>query len=301
MTLIKSHIFSSVFRQLRELRDHPSLDFIDIKNYRQLLEKNALTFKSDKSVKTESVYIKDIEAQWIKPQYHNKKQIVMYVHGGGFIAGSIKSHRHLASSIAIASNAKVLTFNYRLAPEYPFPAGLEDVKTIYQWLISSYTDEYRISIVADSAGAGLALSLLSVMLSKTISLPVCAVLISPWIDLECKNRSFVENRQRDPLLTRNILKKIIRLYTDHEDLSNPLISPINNDFSGICPLLIQTGENEILADDSKKLAQKLKSAGAEVQLDIWRNMFHVWHYFAEHLSEGREAINEIGNFIQKHS
>ena len=298
MTVAKAHILSAI---LRQLKSRPSFDSIGIEKYRNLLEKSALAFKPDKSIKTESFFINGIEAQWLLPLHHNEKHIIMYVHGGGFIAGSIKSHRDLASRIAIASKAKVLIFNYRLAPEHPFPAGLEDVKTIYQWLTNRYKDEYKISIVADSAGAGLALGLLSVLLKSTRYLPVCTVLLSPWIDLECKNNSLIENKKKDPLLNHDALKRTARLYTDHDDLSNSLISPVNNNFSGICPLLIQTGENEVLIDDSKILAQKLEQANAVVQLDIWKEMFHVWHYFAKYLPEGRDAIKEIGNFIKKHS
>ncbi|MEN8211818.1 MAG: alpha/beta hydrolase, partial [Thermodesulfobacteriota bacterium] len=286
---------------LRQLRSRPSFDSIGIEKYRNLLEKSALAFIPDKSVKTEPLYIKGIEAQWLQPLYHHEKHIIMYVHGGGYIAGSIKSHRDLASRIAIASMAKVLIFNYRLAPEHPFPAGLEDVKTTYRWLTKIYKNGYKISIVADSAGAGLSLGLLSLLLKSRKSLPVCTVLISPWIDLECKNSSLIENTKKDPLLNHSALKRTARLYTDHDDLSNSLISPVNSDFSGICPILIQTGENEVLIDDSKILAQKLEQANAAVQLDIWKNMFHVWHYFAKYLPEGREAINEIGSFIQKYS
>lgn len=298
MATTRSHILCAIFRQLKS---RPSFDSIGIKKYRELLEKSALAFKPDKSIETESFHIKNIEAQWLLPLNHNEKHIVMHIHGGGYIAGSIKSHRDLASRIAKACEAKVLIFNYKLAPEHPFPAGLKDVKTVYKWLTNKYPDGYRISIVADSAGAGLTLGLLSMALKESMSLPVCTVLLSPWVDLECKNSSLVENQNRDPLLSLDALQKTARLYTDHDDLSHPLISPVNNDFSGICPILIQTGANEVLIDDSKILAQRLGQAGAIVQLDIWDEMFHVWHYFARYLSEGQQAINEIGNFIKKYS
>jgi len=298
VTKSRSYILSAIFRQLKS---RPGFDSIGIENYRKLLEKSALAFKPDKSIISKSLNIKGIEAQWLKPLHHNEKHIIMYIHGGGNIAGSIKSHRDLASRIAKASSAKVLIFNYRLAPENPFPAGLEDVKTIYQWLMDKYTDNYKISIAADSAGAGLALALLSILLKESHSLPVCTVLLSPWVDLECKNSSLVENTKIDPLISLKALKRTARLYIDCDDVSNPLISPVNNNFSGISPVLIQTGENEVLIDDSKILAEKLEQAGVIVQLDIWENMFHVWHYFAKYLSEGRDAIEEIGNFIKKYS
>ena len=302
MATSRSRILLSIFKQLKS---RPGFESIGIENYRKLLEKSALAFQPDKSIKTESFFINNIEAQWLRPLHHNKKQIIMYIHGGGYIAGSIKSHQDLVSRIANACKAKILIFNYRLAPEHPFPAGLEDAKTIYQWLIKQYATEnknsYKISLVADSAGAGMALALLSIALRESMPLPVCSVLLSPWIDLECKNRSIVENSKKDPLLSLNALKKTARLYTDCDDLSHPLISPVNNDFRGISPILIQTGENEVLLDESKILAKRLRQADAIVQLDIWKEMFHVWHYFAKYLPEGRQAIKEIGDFVKKYS
>ena len=297
MSKMTAIILSAIFKQLRS---RPTLESVGIEQYRILLEKSALVFKPDNTITIEPFYINAIEAQWIVPSHHNEKRIILFIHGGGFIAGSINSHKDLASRIAIASDAKVLIFNYRLAPEHPFPKGLIDVKAVYQWLINYLPNTHRISLVADSAGAGLALALLSGLLMESRPLPVCSVLISPWIDLECKNNSHVKNQGKDPMLSQGILKKTARLYTD-KDLSNPLISPINNEFSGISPLLIQTGELEVLVDDSKILSNKLNTAGATVQLEIWEGMFHVWHYFAKYLSEGRQAIHHIGNFIRKYS
>jgi len=297
MSKMTAHILSAIFKQLRS---RPTLESVGIEQYRMLLEKSTLAFKPDNTITIEPFNINAIEAQWLLPLHHNEKRIILYIHGGGYIAGSINSHKDLASRIAIASEAKILIFNYRLAPEHPFPKGLTDVRTVYQWLINNLSDTHRISLVADSAGAGLALALLSGLLMESCPLPVCSVLISPWIDLECKNKSHVENQEKDPMLTQSILKKTARLYTD-KDLSDPMISPINNEFSGISPLLIQTGEIEVLVDDSKILSKKLNEAGAIVQLEIWEGMFHVWHYFAKYLSEGRKAIKHIGNFIKKYS
>ena len=292
-----SRILSAIFRQLKS---RPNFESVGIEPYRQLLEKSALVFKPHNAIKVEPFCIKTIEAQWLNPLQQNKNRILLYVHGGGYIAGSIKSHQDLASRIAIASEAKALIFNYRLAPEHPFPEGLTDVKTVYQWLTSKYGDTHKISLVGDSAGAGLTLALLAGLLNDGHPLPTCAALISPWIDLECKNKAHLENHEKDPMLTQTVLKKTARLYTD-KDLSNPMISPINNNFSGLSPVLIQAGEHEVLINDSKILAQKLKEAGTTVQLEIWEEMFHVWHYFAKYLSEGRKAIHHIGNFIKQYS
>ncbi|MBU1345161.1 MAG: alpha/beta hydrolase [Proteobacteria bacterium] len=297
MSKTTSHILSAI---LEHLKSSPTFESTGIEQYRKLLEKSAAAFKPSTTLVTKSFSIAAIDAQWLIPLQHNENRIILYTHGGGYIAGSINSHKDLASRIAVAAEAKVLIYNYRLAPEHPFPKGLMDVKTVYQWLIDTYCHTYNISLAGDSAGAGLTLALLAGLLNDGHPLPVCSVLISPWIDLECKNNSFIENQGKDPMLHQHILKKTARLYTD-KDLSNPMISPINNNFSGSSPFLIQTGENEVLADDSKLLAKKLKAAGVSVQLEIWDEMFHVWHYFARYLSQGRQAIQQIGNFIKTYS
>ena len=291
-----SSIISAV---LRYLKARPNFESIGIGPYRQLLENSANVFKPHPSVQIEPVHDKTMEAMWFIPPEAPEDRVIFYVHGGGFIAGSINSHKDLASRIAMAAQSKLLLFNYRLAPEHPFPHGLNDVRHAYDWLCSQ-TDTIRsISMVGDSAGGGLALSLSAIILEKKIQLPSCLVLISPWIDLTCENPSHETKKTKDPMLNQTILKKTARLYTD-KDLSDPLISPINNNLQGICPVLVQVGENEVLLDDSRKLAQKLNQIDASVTLEIWDNMFHVWHYFARYLSDGRHAIGRIGDFIRKH-
>ncbi|MCF6248758.1 MAG: alpha/beta hydrolase [Desulfobacula sp.] len=298
---MNSHIISAIFKFLKT---RPSFDTVGIESYRQLLEKGAMAFQPDKSVKCEAFHIDHIPAEWLTPPKISNNRVIFYVHGGGYIAGSINSHRALASRIALAANARLLIFEYRLAPEHPFPAGLTDVNTAYQWLVNKNVldkNNYSksICIMGDSAGGGLSLALLAQILNENLPKPACSILISPWIDLECNNTSHIENREKDPMLGQKVLKKTARLYTD-KDLSHPLISPIHNNFSGCCPVLIQVGENEVLLDDAKLLTQKLKQAGANVELEVWKDMFHVWHYFARYLSEGQRAIKIIGKFIQHH-
>ncbi|MCM2285520.1 MAG: alpha/beta hydrolase [Desulfobacula sp.] len=297
MSKTTSHILAALFRHLKS---HPTIDQVGVQPYRTLLEKSAAAFKPDKSVQAEPFMIDSMEARWLIPETNGDRRVILYVHGGGFIAGSIHSHQDLASRIAKACDAKALIFNYRLAPEHPFPEGLTDVRTAYEWLTRKYENTHDIVLVGDSAGAGLALSLLSTLLSDRYPLPVCSVLISPWINLDCDRLSRSENKDKDPMLSMDILKKTADLYTD-KPLSHPLISPVRNDFTGITPVLIQAGENEILLDDSKLLAEKLRAAGAVADLEIWEDMFHVWHYFARYLSEARQAIQGIGTFVRRHA
>jgi epsilon-lactone hydrolase len=295
MSKASSHILKII---LRHLKSRHTFESVGIKQYRILLEKSAAVFKPDKSVYTESVVINGIEGLWLIPENHKSQRLIFYVHGGGFIAGSILSHKDLASRVAKACRAKTLLFNYSLAPEHPFPAGLNEVNNLYNQVWEEYGQDCSISLIGDSAGAGLALSLLS-GLSPHL-LPSATVLLSPWIDLSCQSNSYIENKEKDPMLKQDMLKKTAALYTD-KALSDPLVSPIHNDFTGATPILIQVGENEILLDDSKILDQKLKDCGVLSELEIWQGMFHVWHYFARYLIEGQEAVERIGAFVRRFS
>jgi len=283
---------------LRHLKQWPSFETVGLQQYRKLLEKGAAAFKQDQSVKINYVKFHHIDAAWLTPDNCQGKQTILYFHGGGYIAGSINSYKDLASRIAKASHSKALIFNYRLAPEDRFPAGLEDAKKSWEWLLSQDLSPKQIAFVSDSAGSGLCLALLSQLLKAGDPLPFCAVFISPWIDLECKSSSFEMNRLKDPMLSGKQLLAAAHLYTD-QPLNDPLVSPINNDFTGLCPILIQTGENEILLDDSRILAKKAGVAGTDVTFEIWENMFHTWHYFAKYIAAGRQAIDKIGEYIKK--
>ena len=290
-------ILSAIFRQLQS---RPSLEKAGIKKYRASLEKSARAFKPDPDILFNTFTIGHIQAAWLTPKKCDNSRIILYVHGGGYIAGSIQTHRDLASRIAKASRAELLIFDYRLAPEHPFPSGLMDLQTVYDWLSVSISPTTHISLVGDSAGAGLCLAFLVSLLDKNKYLPICSVFISPWVDLSCKNNSFKTNHGKDPMLNQKKLLETARLYTD-KNLCHPLVSPIHNKFKGLPPLLIQTGENEVLLDDSKILAQKIKNKEGNITLEIWNEMFHVWHYFAKYLSQGQAAIEAIGKFIKGYS
>jgi acetyl esterase/lipase len=265
-----------------------------------LLEKSARAFKPDPAMIFEPLHIRGMEAEWLIPPDHKRNRIILYIHGGGYIAGSIHSHRDLASRIAKAARARVLIFNYRLAPEHPFPAGLNDAERIYEWLTMQWGETHDLCLVSDSAGGGIALALLVSCIAGQRPLPKCAVFMSPWVDLVCETASYTEKREVDFMLNQDILKKTVRLYTDKSP-AHPMISPINNSFTGIPPVLIQVGENEVLLDDARLLAEKILQDKGIVQLEIWKEMFHVWHYFSKYLSEGRDAILRIGDFIRSYT
>ena len=283
---------------LKYLRSKPFSEESDIHKYRGILEKSAKIFKIDKHVNFKKFYINSIACQWIIPHDFIGLQTILYLHGGGFIAGSINSHKDLATRIAKESKAQLLIINYRLAPEHKFPAGLNDAITVYKWLLNKKIPSEKITIAGDSAGANLALSLVLSIKEKNIPMPKNMVLLSPWVDLECKGESYNLNKKKDPMLNKKSLCATAGFYTKQENLSHALVSPINGDFKGLCPMFIQVGDCEILQDDAVKLASIAKKAGVKVELEIWKDMFHVWHYFSRYLSQGREAIKKIGQFIQ---
>ena len=293
---MNSRVLSSILKHLKSM---PTFDQIGIKRYRTLLEVSARAFKLDKSITFKPVKINEIEAERIIPQDLSSNKTILFLHGGGFIAGSIKSHRDLCSRIAKASNAEVLLINYRLAPEHQYPAGLEDALTSYKWLLTKNLLPGQIVLAGDSAGGGLTLALLAKIKESRLPVPGAAVFLSPWVDLENKNKSIKENVGIDPMLNKGMLDQTADLYAGKQDLSISFISPINSDFTGLCPILIHVGKNEVLLDDSLQLAQKAKKAGVKTTIEVWDNMFHVFQYFARYLSKARTSIEKIGIFIKQ--
>lgn len=297
MSNARSHILSLI---LKQFKSRASFDENGIDAYRSVLENNRLFFRLGSSVSVEKFTIDHIESTWITPKSKTGSRIIMYTHGGGYVAGSINSHLDLASRICMETGSKVLLFNYRLAPEHPFPEGLHDVQTVYHWVMANFKGTHRICLAGDSAGGGLTLALLAGLLKEKSTLPECIALVSPWLDLECKNPTYETCRDKDPMIDPDDLKYVARLYTD-QPLSDPMISPINNSFKGLPPILIQAGDNEVLKDDSRILARKLEADCVNVQLEIWEDMFHVWHYFARVLPEGVRAIQQMADFIKSHA
>jgi len=295
---MKSQILAAI---LKKLRSSPDFTSTGIEKYRKILDTSGCALKTDTEPELKKIYINHIPGAWIYPEHIRKDNVMLYLHGGGFIAGSINSHKNLAAGIAKASKVSALIIEYRLAPEHPFPAGLNDALTAYEWLLNHGFPSDKICLGGDSAGGGLALSLLLKIKEKKLPMPCAAALISPWTDLTCKNPSHREHQKKDPMINQHMLFHASRLYTGGKNLDHYLVSPANGDFEGLCPLLVQAGSLEVLMDDAVHLAEKAENAGVKVTLDIWPDMFHVWHFFSKFLVQGRAAVAEIGKFIQSHT
>jgi monoterpene epsilon-lactone hydrolase len=249
-------------------------------------------------VKCEPVNAGGVKAEWITAPGADSNRVVFYLHGGGYVMGSINTHRAMVARISRASRARALAIDYRLAPEHPFPAAVDDAVAAYRWLLSQGVDPRRIAISGDSAGGGLTLATLVALRNAKVALPACAVPISPWTDMEGTGASITTRANADPLVQKQPLLEMAKRYVGSADPRNPLASPLHADLLGLPPMLIHVGDAEVLLDDSTRVAEHAKSAGVKVTLEVWPDMIHVWHSFAMMLPEGQGAIDRIGEFIR---
>jgi len=241
-----------------------------------------------------------VAAEWIAAPNAVENCVILYLHGGGYVFGSIDTHRELAFRIAKSAGMRALCIDYRLAPESPFPAALEDAVATYRWLLSTGIKPEHIVIAGDSAGGGLAITTLLALRDAGELLPAAAVCLSPWIDLEAQGESMMTNAETDPIITMEFIQFLTQHYLRTRDLRNPLAAPLYADLTGLPPLLIQTGGAETLLDDAIRIAKRCQIAGVHTELEIWNDMIHVWQLFATVLPEGQKAIDRIGKFIRRY-
>ena len=252
-------------------------------------------------VKCEKVDVSGIPGEWISTPESVAERVILYLHGGGYVIGSVNSHRLMISQISRAAEARALAIDYRLAPENPFPAAVEDAVTGYRWLLSTGVDAAKVAIAGDSAGGGLTVATLVALRDAGELLPAVGVCISPWVDMEALGESMRTKADADPMVTREGILQMAKAYLGDVDARTPLASPVYADLKGLPPLLIQVGSAETLLDDATRLAEKAKSVGVDVVLEPWEEMIHVWHAFAAMLPEGQQAIERIGEFVRKYT
>jgi epsilon-lactone hydrolase len=251
-----------------------------------------------KDTQTTAVDAGGVNAVRIAVRQARSDRCVLYFHGGGYAFGTATLARDFTWRIGAAAHACVLYFDYRLAPEHPFPAAVEDAATVYRWLGRRF-DPRRIAFMGESAGGGLALATLYKLRDEGLPLPGAAVAISPWTDLALTGPSLQSNAAADPMLTATHLPALANGYLAGADPRHHYASPLYGDASGLPPTLIHAGSDEILRDDAVRMADKLRAAGCEVEIEVWPRMPHAWHLYARILPEGRRAIEKIGTFLQE--
>ena len=241
-----------------------------------------------------------VAAELITNPNVREDQIFMHLFSGGYVIGTLETRRRIPVLIGRSSNLRCLNLGYRLAPEYPFPAALEDSIKAYRWLLSTGVKAKDIVITGASAGGGLACATVLKLKELNIPLPVTMVLISPWADLAITGETLKKNAKFEPNITIEMLRMLANAYLQGVDPKNPLVSPIYGNFEEFPPILIQAGSYEVLLDDSVRLAERAKAAGVDVTLEIYEGMIHVFQNFADVLPDSRQAINNINKFIRKY-
>ncbi len=226
-----------------------------------------------------------VPVEWIIPFHASSQFVILYIHGGGWTLGWTNLHRRMVIHLCQAAACRALAVDYRLAPEHPFPAALEDCLTIYHWLLKNGTTPQNIVIAGDSAGANLTLTTLMSLRDVGDPLPAAAVVLSPMTDLAGTGESF--RIKQDPALTVTFALTMARHYAGNRDLRLPSLSPHYGDLRGLPPLLIQVGEDEILLSDATRLADHARAAGVDANLVIWPGMWHGWHLFVPSLPEAQ--------------
>lgn len=271
-----------------------------VQESRKGLEQLTSLVKLPKDVDLEHIDINGMAAVWISSPEVDSNKVVLYLHGGGYILGSLNSHQDIAMRIGRAAKARVLLVDYRLAPEDPFPAAVEDAVKSYKWLIENQKIvPNKIVIAGDSAGGGLTLVTLIKLRDNNINLPAAGVCLSPWTDVALTSESLIRNAKVDPFLKLYDLVFMADLYVGDNDPKNPYISPLYADLHDLPPILIQVGTAESIEDDSVRFAEKAKKAGVDVKLEVFDDMIHVFQAFADWAPEGQDGIDKIGSFIKE--
>ena len=275
--------------------------FTTVDEFRVWYEQFTGQFELPEDAVFEQVGAGGVAAEWISTPGVAQDRVVMYLHGGGYVIGSMRTHRSPLSYLSRVSDARVLGLNYRLAPEHPFPAAVEDSVAAYRWLLADGVSPQRIVIGGDSCGGGLTIATLVALNYFGDPLPAAGISHSGWTDLAHTGDSFTTKSEVDPLIDREMLEGMAAAYLGDRSRTTPLASPYYADLRGLPPLLLQVGTAEVLLDDSRRLADRAKEAGVDVTLEVWDDMPHVWQAFVSFLPEAREALEHCGQFVQKHT
>ena len=285
------------------IRSRPTQEGLSVEEQRAEMEEAVAVFAQfqlAEDVKCEAVNAGGVPAEWVTAPEAVDERVIYYLHGGGYMIGSISTHREMAGRLSRAAAARILLIDYRLAPENPFPAAVEDSLAGYRWLLSTGVDPAQMIIAGESAGGGLTVATLVALRDTGDPLPAAAIPVSPWVDMEALGESMTTKADVDPISSREGILVIAKAYLGDADTRTPLAAPLYADLSGLPPLLIQVGTAEVLLDDATRLAERAKATGVEVVLEPWEDMIHMWHFFPM-LPEAQQAIDRIGEFVREHT
>ena len=269
----------------------------DLLERRNRIESLSANYTLPSDVQVEPVMANGVPAEWTTTPEANPASAVMFLHGGAYISGSLVSHRHLVARLGREAKARTLALNYRLAPEHPFPAALDDTLAGYRYLLSQGYAPERIAFAGESAGGGLAVAALVSLRDEGMPLPACVWLSSPWVDLEMTGETMTTKASVDPLIQKPYLLEAASAYLNGASARAPFASPLYADLSGMPPMLIQVGTAETLLDDSTRLARLAAQADVHVTLEAWPDMIHAWTLFYPQIDAARRSLAAAGAFV----
>lgn len=286
-------------RFLTLVRRHPVPDRLDVAATRERMDRAGGSMPD--GIVGAPTSILGLRAEWIEAAGAIRDHAILYFHGGGFVSGSIDSHRNLTGHLAAATGFRTLALDYRLAPEHPHPAPVTDAVRAYAWLLGCGFVSERVIIAGDSAGGALAVSCVHEARKVGMPLPAGVVLMSPLTDLEGRGRSMITRASADPMVSRALLMEMIDCFIADGDRRDPAASPLHCDLHGFPPMLVQVGEAEVLLDDATRLVALAEASEVDVTLQIWTDMTHVFQFGAGHFPEADAAIGHIAEFCRRHT
>lgn len=294
MASLRLLLLKKVLMKLKKRSKHE-----DILGARFRLEKRVGKFNIPlPGFRHESFKIGELNAEWITPKGADTRKVLLFLHGGGYAAGSIRTHRSLVAQIAKHAGIRALMIDYRLAPEHPYPAAIEDTVATYQWLLQSGYLPSNIAFGGDSAGGGLCIGSLLYLRDHHLPLPKCAIAMSPWLDHTLSGESYHSKKYEDPMLVHEGFPFWSKNYLGDADPKSPYASPIFHELKGLPPIYIQVGDAEMLLDDSIRFADKAKAEEVDMRLEIYPDKFHVFHAFWLVLPKARQANRKLGEFLK---
>ena len=271
---------------------------VPVQEQRRRFDTLNLIARAPKGVSLEQTQVAGVPVEVITPDHYSGGKHLVYFHGGAFCVGAPKTHRDLTVSLAKILNRKVWVVDYRLAPENPFPAAPEDCLAVYRELLADIAPQ-DIALAGDSAGGNLVLVVMLMARDQKLPLPAAGVLYSPWTDLRCCTESYYTKRTLDPMLTGPWLRRMRDHYRNGADVHLPELSPVFADLSGLPPMLLHVGSNEVLLNDSLNLEARVRACGGQIHFKVWDSLWHVFHAHVQYLEVARQAVTETRTFLRQ--
>ena len=271
----------------------------DVKKIRRKLEFLGRLLMKAFGVKLERTTINGLYAEWLRPRKAERGRVLLYLHGGAYVLCSCRTHRQMVSHIARAAGIDALVPEYRLAPEYRFPAAVDDAVGVYRALLASGIKPENVIIAGDSAGGGLTVATLLSLRHAGDPMPAAAILLSPFLDATGSGESATTRADKDPWFHASDMEVVIDHYCGESEVRNPLVSPVFANAVGLPPVYIQVGDHEILLSDSTRFAEMMRESGGVAELEVWPEMWHVFQPFIGKMPEARRAIKDIGKYVRR--